>query len=116
LAFTDAQRADARHALQELAPFRGATLTDAARNYADFLRRTERTVPVAELVAMFLEAKKRTVARRATWRTYAPGWAISRELWRKTGGGPEHADLDIGCMDAWPQSRVNYRRVLHVLF
>ena len=53
LAFTDAQRADARHALQELAPFKGATLTDAAKHFADFLRRTERTVPVAELIVMF---------------------------------------------------------------
>ena len=58
LSFTSAQRADARHALEELTGFPGVSLSDAARHFADFLRRTERTVPVRELVKTFREAKE----------------------------------------------------------
>ena len=119
LAFTDAQRADARHALQELAPFRGATLTDAARNYADFLRRTERTVPVAELVAMFLEAKKadgRAPRYLADLRARLGHFAES--FGEKPAAALSTRDLDdwLHGLPVGPQSRVNYRRVLHVLF
>jgi len=119
LAFTDAQRADARHALQELAAFKGATLTDAARNYADFLRRTERTVPVAELVSMFLVAKK--ADGRAP--RYLSDLRVRLRDFAKSFGDKLTAAVSTRDLDDWlhglpvgPQSRVNYRRVLHVLF
>ncbi len=119
LSFTSAQRADARHALQELAPFKGISLTDAAKHFADFLRRTERTVPVAELVAMFLEAKKadgRAPRYLSDLRVRLGGFA-------KSFGDKPTAAVSTRDLDDWlhrlplgPQSRVNYRRVLHALF
>jgi integrase len=119
LAFTDAQRADARHALQELAPFKGATLTDAARNYADFLRSTERTVSVAELVAMFLEAKK--ADGRAP--RYLADLRTRLGTFQEAFGDKLTAAVTTRDLDDWlhglpvgPQSRVNYRRVLCALF
>ena len=119
LAFTDAQRADARHALQELAPFKGATLTDAAKHFADFLRRTERTVPVAELVSMFLVAKK--ADGRAP--RYLSDLRVRLGDFAKSFGDKLTAAVTTRDLDEWihglpvgPQSRVNYRRVLHVLF
>jgi len=119
MAFTDAQRADARHALQELATFPGATLTDAARNYADFLRRTERTVPVAELVAMFLEAKKadgRSPRYLSDLRVRLGDFAGS--FGDKLTAAVTTRDLDdwLHGLPVGPQSRVNYRRVLSALF
>jgi len=119
LAFTDAQRADARRAHAELASFKGATLTDAARHYADFLRRTERTVPVAELVAMFLTAKQadgRSSRYLADLRTRLGAF-------RDSFGDKLVAAVNTRDLDDWlrglpvgPQSRLNYRRVLHALF
>jgi len=119
MAFTDAQRADARHALQELALFKGATLTDAARHYADFLRRTERTVPVVELVAMFLEAKKadgRSPRYLSDLRVRLGDFAES--FGSKPTAGVNTRDLDdwLHGLPVGPQSRVNYRRVLNALF
>jgi integrase len=119
LAFTGAQRADALHALQELAQFKGATLTDAAKHFADFLRRTERTVPVAELVAMFLEAKK--ADGRAP--RYLSDLRVRLGDFAKSFGDKLTAAVTTRDLDEWihglpvgPQSRVNYRRVLNVLF
>jgi integrase len=119
LTFTEPQRADARRALAELTSFKGATLTDAARNYADFLRRTERTVPVAELIALFLEAKK---ADGRAPRYLSDLRARLRHFAESFGEKPTAAvstrDLDewLHGLSVGPQSRVNYRRVLHVLF
>jgi len=118
-AFTDAQRADARHALKELAAFKGATLTDAAKHFADFLRRTERTVPVAELIAMFLKAKK--ADGRAP--RYLADLQTRLGAFRDSFGDKLTAAVTTRDLDDWlhglplgPQSRVNYRRVLHALF
>jgi integrase len=119
LTFTDPQRADARRAHAELVSFKGATLTDAARHYADFLRRTERTLPVTELVAMFLTVKQadgRSSRYLADLRTRLGAF-------RDSFGDKLVAAVNTRDLDDWlrglpvgPQSRVNYRRVLHALF
>lgn len=119
LAFTDAQRADARRALGELADFSGATLTDAARHYADFLRRTKQTVTVAKLIEQFNAAKKadgrsdRYLADlRARLKTFSDSFGD------KLTAAVTTRDLDdwLRGLPLGPQSRVNYRRVLHALF
>jgi integrase len=119
LSFTDAQRADARRAQSELAAFKGATLTDAARHYADFLRRIERTVPISELVALFLAAKK------ADGRSTRYQIDMKSRLKDFTGrfGDRLATTITTRDLDDWlralklgPQSRVNHRRVLHALF
>lgn len=119
LAFTDAQRADARRAMAELVAFKGATLTDAARHYAEFLRRAERTVPVAELVAMFLTAKQ---ADGRSGR-YLADLRVRLGAFDKSFGEKPVAAVTTRDLDDWlrglpvgPQSRVNFRRVLHALF
>jgi integrase len=119
LSFTTYQRADARRALLELAPFKGATLTDAARAYADSLRRIERTLPVEELVAMFLEAKKADGRSRR----YLSDLRVRLGAFKKSFGDKLVAAVSTLDVDDWlralpvgPQSRTNYRRVLGVLF
>jgi integrase len=105
--------------LKELAAFKGATLTDAAKHFADFLRRTERTVPVAELIAMFLKAKK--ADGRAP--RYLADLQTRLGAFRDSFGDKLTAAVTTRDLDDWlhglplgPQSRVNYRRVLHALF
>ena len=119
LAFSDAQRADARRAFAELEEFKRATLTDAARHYADFLRRTERTVPVEELVALFIAAKK------ADGRSprYLSDLHVRLTDFNESFADKPAAAVTTRDLDDWlrglpvgPQSRVNYRRVLHALF
>lgn len=119
LSFTDVQRADARHAHAELADFKGATLTDAARHYADFLRRIERTVPVAELIGLFLAAK---TADGRSPRYLTDLKSRLKDFEESFGQKPAAAvttrDLDdwLRALDLGPQSRTNHRRVLHALF
>ena len=119
LAFTEAQRADARRALAELEGFPGASLTDAARHYADFLRRTKQTVSVSALVTQFNAAKKadgrsdRYISDlRARLKTFCDSFG------EKLTAAITTRDLDdwLRSLPLGPQSRVNYRRVLHALF
>jgi len=119
LSFTDAQRADARRAHAELASFPGATLTDAARHFADFLRRNERTAPVAELIKLFLAAKK--ADGRST--RYLTDLKSRLKDFEESFGDKLAAAISTRDLDDWlralelgPQSRVNHRRVLHALF
>jgi integrase len=119
LSFTDAQRADARRALVELASFKAASLTDAARHFAEFLQRTERTIPVAELVGMFLKAK----AADGRSARYLADLRSRLGTFRSAFGEKLTAAVSTRDLDDWlrglpvgPQSRVNYRRVLHALF
>jgi len=119
LAFSDAQRADARCAFEELTAFQGATLSDAARHYADFLRRNERTVPVSELIALFLAAKK--ADGRST--RYLTDLKSRLKDFKESFGAKLAAAISTRDLDDWlralelgPQSRINHRRVLHALF
>lgn len=119
LSFTSAQRADARHALQELAPFAGVSLTDAARIAVDYLRRTQRTVPVAELVELFLAAKVadgRSSVHLADLRSRLG--AFREAFGEKPAAAVSTQDLDdwLHGLPVGPQSRINYRRALHALF
>src|SRR5208283_473237 len=119
LSFSSAQRADARHALEQLAPFPGVSLTDAARIAVDYLKRTERTVPVAELVEMFI------ASRVADGRSAVHLVDIRFRLgaFREAFGDKPAAAVGTQALDDWlhglpvgPQSKLNYRRALHALF
>ena len=119
LSFTNAQRADARHALEELAPFPGVSLTDAARIAVDCLKRTERTVPIAELVESFIAAKVadgRSPVHLADLR-FRLG-AFRDAFGDKLAAAVGTQDLDdwLHGLPVGPQSRLNYRRALHALF
>ncbi len=119
LSFSAAQRADARHAIEQLAPFPGVSLTDAARIAVDYLKRTERTVPVAELVELFIAGKVadgRSPVHLADLR-------FRLGAFRDAFGDKPAAAVGTQDLDDWlhglpvgPQSRLNYRRALHALF
>jgi len=119
LSFSAAQRADARHALEQLAPFPGVSLTDAARIAVDLLKRTERTVPVAELFELFIAAKVadgRSLVHLADLR-------FRLGAFRDAFGDKPVAAVGTQDLDDWlhrlpvgPQSRLNYRRALHAFF
>ncbi len=132
LTFTQAERNDARRALDELRQFAsaqperagGVTLTDAARHYVELLNRLTKTEPVAELITRFIEAKE------ADGRSdrYLSDLRSRLSDFGRTFGGKPAAAVSTRDLDEWlrslaqkpyslsPQSRVNFRRVLHALF
>ncbi|HEY3755308.1 MAG TPA: tyrosine-type recombinase/integrase [Opitutaceae bacterium] len=119
LSFSDNQRADARRALIELASFQGATLTDAARHYAEFLRRIEKTAPVSELIPSFLAAKK------ADGRSdrYLSDLRSRLKDFEEAFGDKLAAAITTRDLDEWlralplaPQGRANHRKTVKTLF
>jgi len=119
LEFTSAQRADARNALDTLADFPEATLTAAAKHYAEYLRRSEHTLPVVSLVEQFIHAKESDGRSKRYLEDlrYRLG-KFARDFSDTPAATISTSDIDdwLHGLDLSAQSRMNQRRVLHTLF
>jgi integrase len=103
---------------EQLQPF-GKTIAEATRFYVDYLRRTERSCTLAELVTSFVDAKTKDGASAR----YIKDLRLRLARAAESFGERKVATIEAREMDDWlralplgPQSRNNYRTVLHALF
>jgi integrase len=102
-----------------LAPFPGETLLNAARHYADFLKRESSSVTVEKLRDAVLAAKKSD--RRGT--RYLQDLRSRLGRFVEDFGSRKAATIEAREINDWlrnlelsPVSRNNFRRVLHAMF
>jgi integrase len=118
MGISDAQRVDAVRALEILAPY-GATLSDAARAFAERAKLLERTVPFAVLREEYATAQ---MADRKSAR-YLHDIKSRLARFGEAFDIREVATIETREIDDWlrglglaPTSRVNFRKVLRTAF
>jgi len=118
LTLRDDLRIMAVQCAEQLKPY-GKTLTHATAFYIDYLKRTERSCTFAELVASFIAAKtKDGVSDRYLSDLRTRFGRVTQDF-----GPRKVATIEAREIDDWlrdlplsPQSRNNFRTVLHALF
>lgn len=118
LLLTGAARAEAVHAMEALQPH-GKTLTDAVRHYLDHLGVIEKTCPVHELIAGFLEAKRKdgaSIAYLTDLRYRLGRFAVDFAQHRVAEITTQELDDWLRALPVAAQGRNNFRTVLGTLF
>ena len=97
----------------------GKTIADASRFYLDYIQRTERSCTFAELSASFIEAKTKDGVSKG----YQKDLRLRLNHANAAFGPRNVATIESREVDDWlralavgPQSRNNYRTVLHAVF
>ena len=119
LSLPDSVRQEAQRALELLAPHQGASILDAVRYYAAHLDRTNRSLPIEDLIGKYLWDKE------ALGVSAGHLYDVKKRLERFARVFPKRIihTFETDEIEDWifglrlsPQSKRNYQRVLHAFF
>lgn len=118
LTMPDALRIMAATCTERLLPY-GKSIADATDFYIEYLKRTARSCTFAELVASFIEAKGKDGASGRYLQDLRTRFnRVSQDFAERKVATIEAREIDdwLRDLDLSPQSRNNFRTVLHALF